>query len=210
MKFTWFNLMPWPYLPDDFREKHRSVWVDLPNRMYEPELGHIAYHQYLDQLEYAEKVGFDGIGVNEHHANAYGLMPSPNIIASALTQRTTRSKIVVLGNLIPLHLNPLRIAEEYAMIDMMSRGRLIAGFAIGGGPEAFNSNQSSAKSRRRYWEAIDLVVVNLYPFAKAAERHAAWEPALMEEIDIGGPAMVRASANETGFTRMFSPSDSRP
>ena len=74
MKFTWFHLMPWPHMPDDFRQKHRSVWVDLPSSMYEPELGHIAYHQYLDQLEYAEKVGFDGIGVNEHHANAYGLM----------------------------------------------------------------------------------------------------------------------------------------
>ena len=82
MKFTWFHLMPWPHMPDDFREKHRSVWVDLPSRMYEPELGHIAYHQYLDQLEYAEQVGFDGIGVNEHHANAYGLMPSPNIMAA--------------------------------------------------------------------------------------------------------------------------------
>ena len=66
MKFTWFHLMPWPHMPDDFRQKHRSVWVDLPSRMYEPELGHIAYHQYLDQLEYAEQVGFDGIGVNEH------------------------------------------------------------------------------------------------------------------------------------------------
>src|SRR5262245_63446301 len=78
MKFTWFHLMPWPHMPDDFRQKHRSVWVDLPNRMYEPELGHGIYHQYLDQLEFAEQVGFDGIGVNEHHANAYGLMPSPN------------------------------------------------------------------------------------------------------------------------------------
>src|SRR5690242_14142671 len=98
MKFTWFHLMPWPHMPDDFREKHRSVWVDLPSRMYEPELGHIAYHQYLDQLEYAEQVGFDGIGVNEHHANAYGLMPSPNIMAATLTRRTSRAALVVLGN----------------------------------------------------------------------------------------------------------------
>jgi hypothetical protein len=48
MKFTWFHLMPWPHMPDDFRQKHRSVWVDLPSRMYEPELGHGIYHQYLD------------------------------------------------------------------------------------------------------------------------------------------------------------------
>ena len=93
MKFTWFHLMPWPHMPDDFRQKHRSVWVDLPSRMYQPELGHIAYHQYLDQLEYAEKVGFDGIGVNEHHANAYGLMPSPNIMAATLTRRTSKAAL---------------------------------------------------------------------------------------------------------------------
>ena len=55
MKFTWFNLMPWPYLPDDFREKHRSVWVDIPNTLYDPRRGHHVYHTYLDQLEYAEK-----------------------------------------------------------------------------------------------------------------------------------------------------------
>lgn len=77
MKFTWFNLMPWPFLPDDFREQHRSVWVDLPNRIYDPVKGHDVYHTYIGQLEYAETLGFDGLGVNEHHANAYGLMPSP-------------------------------------------------------------------------------------------------------------------------------------
>ena len=82
MKFTWFNLMPWPYLPDDFREKHRSVWVDIPNTLYDPRKGHVVYHTYLDQLEYAETLGFDGIGCNEHHQNGYGLMPSPNLIAA--------------------------------------------------------------------------------------------------------------------------------
>ena len=77
MKFTWFNLMPWPHLPVDFREQHRSVCVDIPSSLYDPVKGHEVYNSYLDQLEYAESVGFDGIGVNEHHANAYGLMPSP-------------------------------------------------------------------------------------------------------------------------------------
>ena len=71
--------------------------------------------------------------LNEHHQNIYGLMPSPNLIAAALTQRTKRGKIVILGNLLPLHLNPLRVAEEYAMLDNMSDGRLIAGFAPGSG-----------------------------------------------------------------------------
>ena len=67
MKFTWFNLMPWPYLPDDFREKNRSVWVDIDQRLFDPAKSHEVYNTYMDLLEYAGSQGFDGIGVNEHH-----------------------------------------------------------------------------------------------------------------------------------------------
>jgi alkanesulfonate monooxygenase SsuD/methylene tetrahydromethanopterin reductase-like flavin-dependent oxidoreductase (luciferase family) len=84
-------------------------------------------------------------------------MPSPNLIAAALTQRTKRGKIVILGNLLPLHLNPLRVAEEYAMLDNMSDGRLIAGFAPGSGPETFNYNVPSAGTRTQFWEAVDFI-----------------------------------------------------
>jgi hypothetical protein len=76
VRFTWFNLMPWPYLPEDFRQRNRSVWVDIPSSLYDPKKGHFLYHEYMDQLEYADALGFDGIGVNEHHQNGYGLMPS--------------------------------------------------------------------------------------------------------------------------------------
>ncbi len=122
MKFTWFNLMPWPYMPDDFREKNRSVWVDIPNTMYDPQKGHFLYHQYMDQLEYAESVGFDGIGCNEHHQNGYGLMPSPNIIAAGLARRTSKAAIAVIGNSLALYNPPIRVAEEFAMLDVISGG----------------------------------------------------------------------------------------
>ena len=111
MKFTWFNLMPWPHLPDDFREKNRSVWVDIPSTLYDPRKGHFVYHEYMDQLEYADALGFDGIGVNEHHQNGYGLMPSPNIIAAGLARRTSRAAICVIGNSIALYNPPIRVAE---------------------------------------------------------------------------------------------------
>ena len=90
MKFTWFNLMPWPTLPDDFRDTQRSVWVDIPTSLFDPKVANRVYNEYMDQLEYAESVGFDGIGVNEHHQNGYGIMPSPNIIAAGLARRTSR------------------------------------------------------------------------------------------------------------------------
>lgn len=52
----WFNLMPRPYLPDDFRQKYYSVWVDIPNRLYDALRGQALYHEYIDQLEYADEL----------------------------------------------------------------------------------------------------------------------------------------------------------
>ena len=86
VRFCWFNLMPWPDLPDDFRESNRSVWVDIDSRLFDPERANEVYHTYMDQLEFADELGFDGIGVNEHHQNGYGIMPSPNIIAAGLAR----------------------------------------------------------------------------------------------------------------------------
>jgi alkanesulfonate monooxygenase SsuD/methylene tetrahydromethanopterin reductase-like flavin-dependent oxidoreductase (luciferase family) len=149
--------MAYPYLPADFDRKYETGWVTVPNSLWDREKTKGLYQEYIDQLAYGEELGFDGLVLNEHHQNVYGLMPSPNLVASALTQRTRRAKIVVLGNLLPLHLNPLRVAEEYAMIDSMSGGRLIAGFAVGGGPEAFNYDIPQPQARTRYWEAVDLI-----------------------------------------------------
>jgi alkanesulfonate monooxygenase SsuD/methylene tetrahydromethanopterin reductase-like flavin-dependent oxidoreductase (luciferase family) len=154
--YCW-HFMAYPYLPADFDQKYDSGWVTVPNRLWDSERSRGLYQQYIDQLAYADEVGFDGLVLNEHHQNIYGLMPSPNLIAAALTQKTQRGKIVILGNLLPLHLNPLRVAEEYAMLDNMSNGRLIAGFAPGSGPETFNYNVASAPSRDEFWEAVDLI-----------------------------------------------------
>src|SRR5207245_6801532 len=131
MKFHSFHLMPYPDLPDDFAEKYRSVWVDVPSHLFDPERGHEAYNEYLDELEYAAAMGFDGICVNEHHQNAYGLMPSPNLMAAAMARRTNKAKIVVMGNSVALYNPPTRVAEEFAMLDVMPGGRLVAGFPVG-------------------------------------------------------------------------------
>jgi pimeloyl-ACP methyl ester carboxylesterase len=64
MKFTWFNLMPWPHLPDDFREKHRTVWVVIDSKLFDPVKSHEVYNTYLDLLEYAAGLEFDAIGAN--------------------------------------------------------------------------------------------------------------------------------------------------
>ena len=159
MKFVWFNLQPWPYLPEDFRETYRSVWVDIPNTLFDPEKGHELYNMYLDQLEFAESLGFDGIGCNEHHQNAYGLMPSPNIIAAGLARRTSDAAICVIGNSIALYNPPLRVAEEFAMLDCISGGRLVAGFPVGTAMDTnFTYGQIPALTRDKYAEAHDMII----------------------------------------------------
>jgi alkanesulfonate monooxygenase SsuD/methylene tetrahydromethanopterin reductase-like flavin-dependent oxidoreductase (luciferase family) len=159
MNFNWFHLMPYRFLPDDFPQKYRSVWVDVPSQLFDPEQGHHLYHEFLDEMEYAEQVGFDGICCNEHHSNAYGLMPSPNLIAAALTRRTSRAALIVLGNSLALYNPPIRVAEEFAMLDVMSGGRLVAGFPVGTSMDTnFAYGQVPAVLRDKYYEAHDLVI----------------------------------------------------
>jgi alkanesulfonate monooxygenase SsuD/methylene tetrahydromethanopterin reductase-like flavin-dependent oxidoreductase (luciferase family) len=159
VKFVWFNLMPWPNLPDDFRQEYRSVWVDIPNELYDPLEGNKLYHQYMDQLEYADSLGFDAIGVNEHHQNGYGLMPSPNIIAAGLARRTSKAAIAVIGNSIALYNPPIRVAEEFAMLDVISGGRLLAGFPVGTSMDTnYCYGQIPALTRDKYKEAHDLII----------------------------------------------------
>ena len=92
MKICFFHLMPYRFLPEDFERKYRSVWVDPPHSLFDPEKCAGLYQEFLDELEFAEKAGFDGLCVNEHHNNAYGLMPSPNLMAATLTRRTSRAR----------------------------------------------------------------------------------------------------------------------
>jgi hypothetical protein len=90
MRFLWFHLMPYPDFPPDFKQNHNSVWVDIDPKLFDPVRAHALYNEYMDEMEYAAECGFDAICVNEHHANGYGLMPSPNLIATARAAPPTR------------------------------------------------------------------------------------------------------------------------
>ena len=159
MKICWFHLMPYRFLPQDFEDNYRSVWVDPPSHLYDAEKAHLLYNEYLDELEYADEVGFDGICVNEHHNNAYGMMPSPNIMAATLTRRTSNAAIVVMGNSLALYNPPVRVAEEFAMLDVTSGGRLVAGFPLGTPMDTcFAYGANPATLRDQFYEAHDLVI----------------------------------------------------
>jgi alkanesulfonate monooxygenase SsuD/methylene tetrahydromethanopterin reductase-like flavin-dependent oxidoreductase (luciferase family) len=151
--------MPYTDLPDDFTAKNESVWVDIDSRLFDPVKAHRMYNEFLDELEYAAEVGFDGICVNEHHSNAYGLMPSPNLMAAALARRTKNAAIVVMGNSLALYNPPTRVAEEMAMLDVISGGRLVAGFPVGTPFDTCHAyGQNPSMLRDRYHEAHDLVM----------------------------------------------------
>lgn len=160
MKAYAFHFMPYPDLEEGFKEKYQSDWVTYPSRNYDPVRGHELYHTYLDQLVYASEMGFDGVVVNEHHQTSYGVMPSPNLLAAILAQRTMGSptKIAVLGNALSLRQNPLRIAEEMAMLDVISGGRIISGFVRGIGAEYHSLGLNPAESRDRFREAHDVII----------------------------------------------------
>jgi len=161
MKFHWFHLMPYPELPDEFGagKKYHSSAVDVPIELFDATVGHRAYNDYLDELEYAAELGFDGICVNEHHQQAYGLMPSPNIMAATLARRTSKTALVVLGNSIALYNPPTRVAEEFAMLDVLSGGRLVAGFPVGTVMDtAYAYGATPETLRDKYREAHDLIV----------------------------------------------------
>jgi alkanesulfonate monooxygenase SsuD/methylene tetrahydromethanopterin reductase-like flavin-dependent oxidoreductase (luciferase family) len=157
VKYIAFHLMPYADLDLSYTDTYDSAWVTLPNSYYDPVKGHALYNRYIDELEYADQLGFDGVGVNEHHQNAYGLMPTPGVIAGALARRT-KGTIAVLGRALPLVNNPLVIAEEFSMIDNITGGRLIAGFVRGIGAEYHSWNMNPAFSHERFGEAHDLIV----------------------------------------------------
>ena len=134
MKISMFHLSPYRDLRPDFEQKYHSVWVDPPFwELADPRKVGVYYNQTLDELIHAANCGMDGICVNEHHQNAYGFMPNPDLMGSILARATngTDCAIVQMGSTLPTSNPPIRVAEEYAMIDCISGGRLVAGMPLG-------------------------------------------------------------------------------
>ena len=88
----------------------------FPNEHFSPEKAKDLYGMYFEELQYCTEAGFDGVMINEHHNNPLCMMPSVNVIGSVLASTTKKGKIVFLGNVLPIHDNPIRVAEEVAMM----------------------------------------------------------------------------------------------
>ena len=158
MHLMYFTEQPMSTYPAQAGLDFGATALMFSNRHFDPVSGSELYNQYIEQYLLAEEVGIDGIMLNEHHNAPFCMQAKANIFAAILAGITERVKIVMLGNPLPLSENPVRLAEELAMIDMISKGRLVSGFVRGGGQEQLAAGVNPAYNRERFEEAHDLIV----------------------------------------------------
>jgi alkanesulfonate monooxygenase SsuD/methylene tetrahydromethanopterin reductase-like flavin-dependent oxidoreductase (luciferase family) len=128
----------------------------FPGKHWDPQVGMQQYDDHLRYLRRADELGFDGVCLTEHHYTLHGL-PSPNVMAAAVARETSHVKLVLMGNCVPLHGHPVRLAEELAMIDVLSKGRLVSALLRGGFMEWYSYSVDPTTAREKFEEAWELI-----------------------------------------------------
>jgi alkanesulfonate monooxygenase SsuD/methylene tetrahydromethanopterin reductase-like flavin-dependent oxidoreductase (luciferase family) len=155
MRTWYFSENAYPYLPDP--STYESIRVSLPNKHFDPKVGSELYKRYFDEWELADELGLD-LMVNEHHQTATNLNPSAAVATAVLARITKKGRLLILGNPIANRRDPIRVAEEMAMIDNYSAGRLECGFVRGVPYESAAANANPVRMVDRFWESHDLIV----------------------------------------------------
>jgi len=157
MQIAHFTERPVRYLAEEPVLENRAFF-GVSNKYYDREKAAHDYNFYLDEACYCEEVGFDAVALNEHHGNPFCSGSVVNIEAAILARITTKAKIVIIGNMLPGVKHPLRVAEELATIDTISRGRLVTGWVRGAGSEQFFNNANPAYNREMFNEAHSFIM----------------------------------------------------
>ena len=155
MKTWWFTEDCYPNLPES--STYRSIRVDLPNKHCDPDTAHELYNRYLDLWCACDEIGLE-IMLNEHHQTATCMVPAAPILLGILARQTKKARLLILGNPLPNRNQPVRVAEEMAMVDVISKGRLECGFVRSVAYEAAAANVLPYRGTERLWEAHDLIV----------------------------------------------------
>ena len=114
------------------------------------------YKDFFDEAVYAEELGYDSVWIGEHHFNRY-ICPAPQVVGAALAQRTKKMRIGTAVALLPHH-DPIRLAEDYALLDLLSGGRLDFGVGRGFIKGIYDGfNQSMVESRERFNEVLEVI-----------------------------------------------------
>jgi alkanesulfonate monooxygenase SsuD/methylene tetrahydromethanopterin reductase-like flavin-dependent oxidoreductase (luciferase family) len=157
MHIMFFTERAYHAVPED-EVLRLGSFFGVPNKFFDPAKGAQLLNEYLDEKILCDELGFDGVMLNEHHGTPFCMGAVMDVEASILARTTKRVKIVLLGNPTPVVANPLRLAEELAMIDMISGGRLVPGFIRGAGSEQLFNNANPAFNREYFDEAHDLIL----------------------------------------------------
>jgi alkanesulfonate monooxygenase SsuD/methylene tetrahydromethanopterin reductase-like flavin-dependent oxidoreductase (luciferase family) len=160
MKVSLFEQVPYRYMPEGFEQHHSSV-VTAPYEVVDPARMQESLGSAYAELMHAARAGFDGVCVTEHSQTSYDISPNPDLLAAAVAYGTRAEgldvAITVLGRSLGKTREPLKIAEEYALLDCISGGRLIAGFPVG---LSYDANHNAAlpaiDTRERYREHREL------------------------------------------------------
>jgi alkanesulfonate monooxygenase SsuD/methylene tetrahydromethanopterin reductase-like flavin-dependent oxidoreductase (luciferase family) len=159
VKFHWFAQQYYTQLPEDYGDTVRSSWVTAPTELVDPAQIGRDYGMYLRLMQGADQLGWDSLLLNEHHQTSLAMTPSPNLIAAILAHTTENAAIALCGNSLALYNPPVRVAEEFAMLDCLSGGRLIAGLVFGTPMDsAFSYGIPPVELRDRFYEAHELIL----------------------------------------------------
>ena len=163
MKVNYFQQVPYRHLPDDFEANHELVVTTPYHGLVDPKLIVEAYRNALDECMYAARAGFDGVAITEHGQSSYDMAPNPDLLEAALAYATETeglaTAIYPIGRSLGKSREPVRVAEEQAMLDCMSNGRLICGFPVGLAYDAnVNNGVPPLETRARFDENLELVI----------------------------------------------------
>lgn len=162
MKITLFEQAPYRYLPDDFEQNLISV-CNTPYSVTTRDGVYSSIRDFMDELMLGARSGFDGVSITEHGQSSYDMVPNPDLVASALAYQTEAEGLDVaifpMGRSLGKAREPVRVAEEYAFIDVLSGGRLVAGFPVGLHYDAsLNNSVPPIEIRPRFDENLELLL----------------------------------------------------
>jgi alkanesulfonate monooxygenase SsuD/methylene tetrahydromethanopterin reductase-like flavin-dependent oxidoreductase (luciferase family) len=157
MQAWYLNENPYPFVPQHILDSVDSVRASLPNKLCDPRIAADLFEESLDECLLCDDIGINVVS-NEHHAGINCLYGASPLILGILARQTRRVRILSLGTLVTVRHDPVRVAEEYATADVISRGRLDIGFVKSGGTEMASGNANPVGIVERFWEAIDLIL----------------------------------------------------
>jgi alkanesulfonate monooxygenase SsuD/methylene tetrahydromethanopterin reductase-like flavin-dependent oxidoreductase (luciferase family) len=150
----------YPFVPQEVLDGAESVRASLPNRYCDPKIAADLFEECLDEHLLCDELGVNVVSI-EHHSGINSLYGASPMVLGIAARQTKNVRILSLGTLVSVRPDPVRIAEEYATADVISRGRLEIGFVKSGDSEMVSGNANPVGFVNRFWEAIDVIKLAL-------------------------------------------------